>query len=331
MHNDKIFGNFETLTALRAFLTAGVLATTALTVPATAEAADLWSIYTLARDNDAEFQAQRSAYLAEQQTLPQARAAFRPSITASAGRTRSSEELTTDIQFANEGSATFNADNASINVSQSLYDRQKRIGIDQATQQVEAASLTLLGAEQELLLRVARRYFAVLAASDSVGLARSNRTAIRRQLELAEERLEVGLGTRTDLFDAQARFQIAEAEEIQAQNLLDDTRRALVEITAEIPTELALLSVDAPLLAPDPDDVQHWLDRAMRGNVPLLLQRLNVQIAQMEISRQRAARGPVVALNLEHRYNDTDGSIAGPGSQRDATGLGVQVEVPLLR
>lgn len=331
MHNDNIFGIFVSLAELRALLIAGALAATALTVPATAVAADLWSIYTLARDNDTDFQAQKFTYQAEQQVLPQARAAFRPSVTASAGGARGSEELKTDIQFANEGRASFYSENASIGVRQSLYDRQNRVGVDQATQQVEAASLALLGAEQELLLRVARRYFAVLAARDNVGLALSNKTAIARQLELAQERLEVGLGTRTDLFDAQARFQIAEAEEIVAQNLLDDTRRALVEITAEIPSELAVLRDDAPLLAPDPDDVQHWVDRAMRANVPLSLQRLNVQIAQMEISRQRSARGPVVALNLEYRYNNTDGSIGGPGAQRDATDLGVQVTVPLYR
>jgi outer membrane protein len=331
MQNDNIFHIFAASTKFRTLLIAGALGAAGLTVPATAVAADLWSIYTLARDNDADFQAQRFAYQAEQQVLPQARAAFRPSVTANAGGARGSEELKTDIQFANEGRASFYSENASIIVSQSLYNRQNRLGVDQATQEVEAASLALLGAEQELLLRVARRYFLVLAARDNVGLARSNKTAIARQLELADERLEVGLGTRTDLFDAQARFQIAEAEEIVAQNLLDDTRRALVEITAEIPSELAALSVDAPLLAPDPDDVQHWVDRAMRANVPLSLQRLNVQIAQMEVSRQRSARGPVVALNLEYRYNNTDGSIGGPGAQRDATDFGVQVAVPLFR
>ena len=96
--------------------------------------------------------------------------------------------------------------------------------MQQARYRVAAAEADYREAEQDLILRVAQAYFAVLAMTDNLELSERNQAAIGRQLELALERLTAGLGTRTDLFDAEARYESAVADGIEAAKLLDDAR-----------------------------------------------------------------------------------------------------------
>ena len=115
-----------------------------------------------------------------------------------------------------------------MSLKQSIYDRSSRLLIQQARLQTNAANINYQIAAESLILRVASSYFAVLSAQDNLELSERNQRAIRRQLELAEERLDVGLGTRTDLYDARARYENAVAEGIEAKRVLDDMRHRLL-------------------------------------------------------------------------------------------------------
>ena len=107
-------------------------------------------------------------------------------------------------------------------------------------------------AEQELILRVAEVYFGFLSAQDSIEFTQAEKLSIQRQLESAEGRLKVGLATVTDVHDARARFEIAAAQEIEAQNQWQDKREALREVTGHAPTGLARVGLNMPLIAPEP-------------------------------------------------------------------------------
>ena len=165
---------------------------------------DLLTIYHLAWSSDPEFAAQTHWREAGQEAIPQAQAAFRPQLSASSSYTLSSKDST------NQATST------TVSLKQSIYDRSSRLLIQQARLQTNAANINYQIAAESLILRVASSYFAVLSAQDNLELSERNQRAIRRQLELAEERLDVGLGTRTDLYDARARYENAVAEGIEA-------------------------------------------------------------------------------------------------------------------
>ena len=57
----------------------------------------------------------------------------------------------------------------------------------------------------------------------------------------------LGLGTRTDLYDAQARFKLAESNEIKAQNKINNDIALLKQIIGQTPEALTPLS-ESPLL-----------------------------------------------------------------------------------
>ena len=306
----------------------------------TAFAADILSIFELAQRNDARFRADQATFQAQQQNPVTARSQLLPalSIDAATGRKRDSFSgagggglVAGGGGFSSEGDATFNSDEYGLSLSQTIYDRRKFLGYKQAKTRAEQSDLEFAIAQQNLIIRVVVDYFAVLAAQDNVDLTVANRKTLRRQLELADERLQVGLGTTTDLFDAQARFSIAEAEEIDAHTILENANQALAELIGHVPaTALERLKPDTPLLYPEPNDIDVWVTRALDHNLELAVQKKEEQIALQEIKRQRAGHLPTLDFVVGHGVVDNDGSIAGPGIKLESTDALVQLSLPIL-
>ncbi|MDH3687862.1 MAG: TolC family outer membrane protein [Gammaproteobacteria bacterium] len=294
-------------------------------------AADLWTVYQMARENDPSLKSSYLTYLAEQQRIPIARSGLLPTLDLAVGKARNRDELSSDAPFISEGSATFGSDEAGLRLRQPVYDRGARIELKQARDQVSLAELEFAAAQQDLILKVADRYFLVLTALDNVEVSRKEKIAIAEQLELARQRLEVGLGTTTDLFDAEARFQLAEADEIQALNLLEDARQALTELTGQVTGELVGIRPGTSMEAPQPTDIDHWVALALKQNLRLLIERQSAEVAMQEIKLQRAARLPTVDFIIDHVHNNTDGSIAGAGVERDNTDAILQLTLPLYQ
>ncbi|RTZ65180.1 MAG: hypothetical protein DSZ34_04325 [Gammaproteobacteria bacterium] len=253
---------------------------------------DLLAIYRLAWSSDPEFATQVHRREAGQEAIPQALAAFRPHLSASSSYTLVSRDLTNQ------------AASATVSLKQSIYDRSSRLLIKQARLQTDAADVNYQIAAESLIQRVANSYFAVLSAQDNLELSERNQRAIRRQLELAEERLDVGLGTRTDLYDARARYEYSVAEGIEAQRVLVDMRQVLVALVGRDPGTLLSLSPAAALSKPQPDDAGLWIGRALLDNRSLKALSLDTSAAETEIDRQQALRRLTVGLNLSAEYSD---------------------------
>ena len=255
---------------------------------------DLLAIYHLARSSDPEFAAQIHRRKAGQEAIPQAQAAFRPQLSASSSYTLSSKDSSNQ------------AASATVSLTQSIYDRSSRLVIKQARLQTNAADINYQIAAESLIQRVASSYFAVLSAQDNLELSERNQRAIRRQLELAEERLDVGLGTRTDLYDARARYENAVAKGIDTQRVLDDMRQVLIALVGKDPGTLLSLSPAMTLSGPQPDDAEQWINGALSDNQSLKALSLDASVAETEIDRQQALRRLTVGLNLSAEYSDSD-------------------------
>ena len=186
--------------------------------PPPATKIDLVTVYQKAVADDPVFAAASFRRAAAQQTVPITQLAVRPQLSVRSGYTLSTAAAADD-NFS-----------LSVSLKQNLYDRSTNIAVDQARNEASIANLEHLIEKQRLLLRVCNAYFSVLAAKDNLELSTSNQRAIRRQLELAEERLAVGVGTRTDLYDARARFENAIAAGIESEKTARDARQALVAL-----------------------------------------------------------------------------------------------------
>ena len=295
-----------------------------------AHAADLMQVYRDAQDNDAAFAAARYAAEAGREKLPQGRAGLLPSLTLS-GNTVWNEN---NIAFHNGntlGKPRFNGNGYQLTLSQPLFRWQNWVAYDQSKLQVAQAEANLAQARQDLILRTAQAYFDVLNAGENLTAVRANKAAIVQQLELAKKSFEVGTATITDTHEAQARFDLANAQEIAAESDLEVKRRALQAIIAKEPGALAGLRKNAELTPPQPNDMNTWVGAAEKDSINVQVAQANADLAAREVDRQRAGHYPTLDLVANYGESKTFASTALGLLDTQYQNIGLQINVPIFQ
>ena len=287
------------------------------------QADDLVSVYQLALDSDPQYQAALEAHQAALEVIPQSRAALLPNIgiTGDVSRNR--------FDPRNNGDTSYSTNQTySIGLRQALYQRESFLQLEQADNRVVQADAQLIAAQQDLLLRVATRYFLVLGAQDNVAFVEADKQAIARTLDQAQQRFEVGLAAITDTLEAQARYDIAVSDAINAERLLDDTREALRELTGELPVAPEVLKVEIPLQTPEPVDQDAWVTAALEQNPLVLAARAATEVAKQEIQIQNSGHYPSLDVVADYSYVDTEfGGVT--SLERNDSAIGLQLSLPL--
>ncbi|MCG6871994.1 MAG: TolC family outer membrane protein [Gammaproteobacteria bacterium] len=298
--------------------------------PASAE--DLMDIYRLALERDPVYLAARAKANANHEAYRQARAALLPNLSASANKTRNKDTVKAPgVAFTVEGDAEFDSEFLSLDLVQPLFDYASFHNYAKARHTARAAEFDLRAAAQDLIVRTARAYLLVLGYGDTLNLAQAERIANQRQLDLANARLEVGMGTVTDQHEALARFKTSEAQEIEATDALEDAREGLRELTGERPGQLAALGEARLEKVLDPPNLDAWVEIALQENIELQSVRETAEAAAREISVQKGGFLPTLDLIARRSRFESDGSLAGGGTIQDATDIMLQLEVPLFQ
>ena len=180
-------------------------------------AADLMQVYRAAQDNDPTFAAARATLDANREKRPQAQAGLLPSLTLSGNTVWNKNEVSL-YGGAQLGNPRYNSHTYQVTLSQPLFRWQNWVSYDQSKIQVAQAEANFTQARQDLILRVAQAYFDVNYAIESLKAVQANKAAIAQQLESAKKNFEVGSATITDTHEAQARFDLASAQEIAAES-----------------------------------------------------------------------------------------------------------------
>lgn len=316
----------------RELVRAGIVLAFALT-PAGVFADDLLTVYRLAREQDPKLQAAESSYQASLQKLPQARALLLPTVSATARKNRNRDETITDSGITSRpaGSAEYDNIEYALNLTQPVFNSASLAEVRRAKADVRRAEAERLGAQQDLMLRVVEAYFNVLAAADSLEFARAEKTAVARNLETVQGRLQVGLSAREDVHEAKARYELAAVQEVEAENALEDRREALRELTGQRHLALTQLAERIPLAMPVPADVESWVQQALVQSPLLVTRREAVESAREEVKRLQAGHYPSLDVVGSRTRTDADASITGPGIRADNTVLGLQLTVPLIQ
>jgi outer membrane protein len=286
-------------------------------------AADLVTVYGQALKNDAVLMIAESDYLASIQSLPLARSARKPQIFLNANNTyRQSDNSET-------GDSDSDTTGYNVELIQSLYNTEIKGDIDAAEASSAADLARLKATRQELILRVARAYFTILAAGDNSEFADAELTAIERQLEQAKKRFEVGLIAITDVYEAQARFDQARSEVILAKNILENGFQALVVITADSPIkQLSPLGEDLKLSMPDPATAEPWVSLALNNNLELIAAQQDLNAARFERNKNTRNGYPTVDFVASYADNENDDDALGDSRQDDLT-VSLELQVPL--
>lgn len=299
------------------------------TVPLTL---NLAQAYRAALEQDAVIGAAEAAAAARRERLPQARAQLLPNISANASRFRN------DLESVQPGPAgqpfrseqKYTSSSRALTIRQPLYRPFNFADYQQAKAQVEEANATLDKELQNVAVRVSGAYLEGLLAQDQLALVLAQKDAYTTQLDAARKRFAAGAGVRTDIDEAQARVDMTLAQELEARQNLDYTKRQLqVMVNAPI---AGLAPVDPDKLratAPDPGALLQWTDRAEQASPELRSLRAQQEAAGFEVEKARSGHKPTLDAIAQWSVSDSD-NVTRVNSRYDSKSIGVQLNVPIF-
>ncbi len=260
-------------------------------------AENIGQVFNLAVDNDSTLRAQEHAFKAGKQALPQAIAQFLPQLNASVS--------TTGVHSGIPAQNDFNQKNYSLNLTQPIYRPDLWANLEQSRHIEKQAYTTYLFSIQDLIIRVAEQYFAILGAHDDLTFAKAQHKAFARQLEQTQQRFDVGLIAITDVHEARARRDSAIATQIASENNLADQYELLREITA-MPIESIdhLKAKDLELLQkPSPNDLETWVDTAQANNLDIIAAKEATLVAKATVATRATGHLPSVNVTASVARN----------------------------
>jgi len=290
-------------------------------------AADLLSVYKLAEKNDPTYLQQVASHRATLEARPQAMSQLLPSVDISANTTRFDQDISSASAFGSAGEVNFNSRGYSLNISQPIFRRDRFIALDQADSEIKQSDAELIEAQQDLMVRIAERYFDVLAAMDNLEFAQAEVKSLSRQLEQANQRFEVGLSAITDVQEAQAGHDLAVAQEILAHNTIDNAQEAMRELTGDYVTDLNTLGNNMSLVRPEPEVIESWTELSLEQNLGMIAARHAAETARNEIKRQSAGHYPTLDLVGSHGYDSNGGRFG--STKTHASSIGLELNIPL--
>lgn len=259
---------------------------------------------------------------------PQALSQLLPSVNLSADTTRNDQDISSSgAAVGSSGEVNFNSRGYRLSVTQPLFRWDRLIALDQSGSEISQAEAELGEAQQELIVRIAERYFDILARIDNLEFAKAEVKSLSRQLEQANQRFEVGLSAITDVHEAQAGYDLAVAQEIQALNAIDNAQEAMRELTGEYITEFNQLGDNISLVRPEPEAIESWTQLSLDQNLGVIASRYAADTARQEIKRQSAGHLPTLDLVATESYNSTGGRFG--STKQHSTAVGLELNIPI--
>lgn len=313
---------------LRSAVAVAVLAT--LAHPCHAE--DLLEIYRQSLANDARWAAAQHQQMAGAEKLTQGRAGLLPRLNLTSAKTWYDSEITYQgaTPFA-EGIREYDTREYGANLSQPLYRKQNIAQYLQGRAQSELAEAQLAAARTDLMLRVTESYFNVLLAQDTMALAEAQLAAFAAEYEQAQARFAAGAVAITEVYETQARRDLATSQELAARNDLEAKKQELQRLTSTEPGPLARLTRELNAQPPTPNDVGQWVDLAVATSPQLKAQQKALEVAEREVEKARGAHLPTIDAVAGYTSNHSSGSMyTDVPSEMQIKNAGIQVQLSLF-
>lgn len=286
----------------------------------------LIDVYEGALTNDPKLAAARLKRDSIAELRPQSLSLLLPNLSASVAINRVRQNVKSSPFPSNSGIEIYDDNRLQLNLQQPIYHHDYWVKLSQVDSRIAQAEAEYQAAQQDLIIRIAQRYFDILSAQDEQLFATAEKEAIARQLEQAKERFEVGLIAITDVHEARAGFDLARASEILALNEVDNSLEALHEIISRRPGKLRLLVGELPLVRPDPPNMEAWRMAALEGNLELIAARAGTEVTKQNISLQRSGHYLTLDIVGSIGLTDTDKRT---GFRTDTRTLGLQLNLPI--
>ena len=225
----------------------------------------------------------------------------------------------------------FPSKSAGLELLQPILNAPALYSIKQAYLSVDSSKTRLSSISQQVALRISESYFALLAAEENMTVATAERNSYKQSYEQAKSSFEVRAATLADKMEAKSRLDIAIANELSARAAVDIAHETLVNIVGEIPKSIAKLKQNSKLPEVENGSMDIWIEKSIQNNLETKLGTQAIDLANMEISKNRAGHLPSLNLIANYTYSDTSNFFFGQRefTSRDGS-VAVQLNIPIF-
>jgi len=294
------------------FRTLPLTAAVALAFATSAQAQSLVEMYEAARGYDAGFISAKAQFEANLAKANQTLGGILPNIALSASASRTYFEGRNDNGQA-WGTPTnprvYGTGSGAVTLTQPIYRPAAWAAYRQGGYLLQQAAAQYEAAEQDLLVRVTQAYFDVLTSEDSLTLVQTQKQAVGEQLASAKRNFEVGTATITGVRDAQARFDLATAQEIAGENDLRIKRLALDLAVGLSNAKPKRIANNSKLIEPPKEDANAWVSLSETSSPAVRQAQLGLDIASQEVNKATAGHKPTIDAQVSYSgIRNVDGS-----------------------
>lgn len=297
-----------------------------------ANAQDLMDIYKEALQKDTQLNQAKANADAAHAGISQATAALLPQIDVVGSLTKTR----TNYVDAYGARGSNKVASAGATLSQAIWRHSSWVNRSIAEKTATLNDLAYADAQQNLVLRVSTAYFNVLNAAETLKYQQANNQALKRQLDEAEKRLNVGLIAETDKLEAQAAFDLSTAQVISAENSLINSYEQIRILTGNTVTanqlaELDISKFDTPKVN---ETLKMLIKRAEDNNIALQQAVVSRDIAKDNITLAKTGHEPTLDFNanIKTGYTDYTNEVPAAGwvdSNSWSKSVGLTLNIPI--
>lgn len=311
-------------------------------------AESLRDIYELALQNDAQLKAEQAQYRANLETEKLGLAGLLPQINASYDYTDSDQDTQGESFDIGAGGGTIvdtltniqtDRKGYQVSLNQPLFDLPAWFTFQSGKQFSKQAEATFAANQQNLIVRVVEAYLLVLRGQDNLEASKAQERAFERQLEQTQQRFEVGLIAITDVYEAQAAYDLSQVNRIVDENNVSVALERLSVLTGRSHDNLSVLKEDFDIKLPEPLDRAAWVEFALENNFNLKAQRYAEEAARQGSKARTMEHAPVVSGNYTYSDYETDGDLTrspatdfdgSPNQEFESNTWQIRVDIPLF-
>ncbi len=274
---------------------------------------DLVTILNLALENDPTLKQAQANYRANRETVIQSRSTLLPSFGIQASTTRLTsgptdsryinipDPITGDLvrtRVADDHSFRpgINNHNWGIGLNQSLLNLSNWYNFQSAQSSDRAAAVNLAAQEQDLIMRVSIAYFDVLRAQELLETNLQEEEAALTSLQQTQQREAVGLVAITDVYDAQAAYDLARNTTILQRDLLQARFEALEALTGQPHPNVDELQEDFPIVEVD-GSLLNWENQADNNNLAVAAAEFTLDASRKTLRARKSEHLPTLDVS----------------------------------
>ena len=309
---------------------------------ANVQAEDLFTILQLALQNDPALNQAEASYRANSENVIQSRASLLPTLGVGGSTTRQTSGPPDDIINPSTGQLIIpahsfrpgrNSHQWGVSLQQSVFNLANWYSLQSARASDRAGAVNLAAQEQDLIMRTAAAYFDILRAQDLLETNIQEEEAALRSLEQTQQREEVGLVAITDVYDAQAAYDLARNTTILQQNALRASFEVLEAITGQAHPNIEELTDNFPIVDVD-GTLEDWEAQAEDNSLAIAAAKFNLEATEKNLKARRSDHLPTVNLSGTYYHSVTSGTInqgvQSVGGAFNGTQLGLNITIPLF-